>query len=170
MKLVKNTNESDLMETQLAVWITLFSFLVMLLGFTCWGYLYLTPLSTDLTAIFMVTLLGSIFIGVTIFLFSTGNYLYFRFHILELPTHWLYQGIFRSLMQFYYIVSYLIIFLSSKRFYSYSRLEFFIIFFFFALPAIIGYPFARWQKIRNWFEKLAANYAKRKDDSIMDIE
>jgi hypothetical protein len=170
MKLVKKTNESDSKETQLAVWITLFSFLVMFFGFTCWVYLYFAPLSTDLVIIFIVTLLGSIFMGVTIFFFSTGTFLYFRFHVVDLPIHWLFQGIFRTLMQFYYIVSYLIIFLSSQRFYSYSRLEFFIIFLLFALPAIIGYPFGRWRKIRNWFVQLAANYAKRENDLIIDVE
>ncbi|MFX0171191.1 MAG: hypothetical protein ACFE9L_04665 [Candidatus Hodarchaeota archaeon] len=170
MELGKETNESDPPETQLAVWISLVSFLVMFFGFTCWGYLYFAPLSTDLATIFIVTLLGSTFTGVTIFFFSTGNYLYFRFQIVELPTHWLFQGIFRTVMQIYYIVSYLIIFLSSQRFYSYSRLEFFIIFILFALPVIIGYPFARWQKIRNWFEQLVTNYLKRNTDLIMDVE
>ncbi|MFX0205751.1 MAG: hypothetical protein ACFFDT_07160 [Candidatus Hodarchaeota archaeon] len=169
-ELLKRTNDSDPVETQVAIWISLISFLVIFLGVLCWSYLYLAPPFTDLAVIFIVTLLGSTFLGVTLFFYSTGSYLYFRVHLPELPIHWLFQPIFRTLIQIYYTAAYVIIFLSSQRFYSYLELEFFFMFFLFAFPAIISYPLARWHKIRNQFEQIATNYARQNNDLIIDDE
>lgn len=145
------------METQVAIRISFVSFLAMIPGFFCWVYIYLAPLRTNIANIFFVTLLGSIFLGLVIFFFSTGNFLYFQFHLAGLPIHWFYRGIFRTLIQFYNIVSYLIIFVSSQQIYPLLNPEFFIIFFFFIIPVIVSYPLARWQRIRSWFEQFASN-------------
>ncbi|MFX0185221.1 MAG: hypothetical protein ACFE95_19235 [Candidatus Hodarchaeota archaeon] len=170
-ELVRKTNESDPKEAQVAIRITLVSFLMMILGYICWGYIYFPgPLWINFAFYFFMTLAGSILLGLVIFSYSIGNYLYFHFHKQGQSIHWVYRGIFRTLFQIYNIASYLVIFSSSHQIYrrllGYGsepilNLEFYYIFFFFIIPAIISYPLARWQRIRRWLEQFASKDVKQ---------
>ncbi|MHA1978453.1 MAG: hypothetical protein ACW98F_04870 [Candidatus Hodarchaeales archaeon] len=134
------------------------SYGLMTAGITFWFLLFFsgTIYSNDNTL--MLSFIGSSLVGVTLFFYSIGTYYYYVLHNKHLPIHWFLQGLMRTIIQFYYFGSILLLFIVTQDLFPQIGSEFFILYLVLFLPIYIGYMLPRWEKIKlifraNFFEE-----------------
>jgi amino acid transporter len=157
LKKIKMMNKDEPDETRIAVQITIFGYLIMVIGIVCWFLIYFSWMSV--TNLFFLTLLGSCLFGIVIFFTSIGNFFYFKYHQSSFPRHWTFNAFSKTLTQFYSWGSLIMIFFSSQSLFLILNVEFIILFLFFCIPVFLSYPLFRQEKVRLWFENFIINRA-----------
>ncbi len=150
LRVLKMIRKNEPNETRIAVQITFLGYLFMAIGIICWFSIYLPWI--NITNLFLLTLLGSCLFGIVVFFTSIGNFFYFKYHQSSFPRHWVFNAFLKTLNQFYYWGSLIMIFFSSQSLFPALNVEFIAIFIFFCIPATLSYPLFRLERVRLWFE------------------
>ncbi|MHA2074224.1 MAG: hypothetical protein ACW97X_06375, partial [Candidatus Hodarchaeales archaeon] len=114
----------------------------------------------SLTNLTIIVFSGSILVGSSSFLISIGSYIYLNSPRRVFKLHWVYNGVFRTFIQLYSWYSFVIIFFAARRFSTGLTFEFLSSFLILSIPAILGYPLARWSRMRSLLEDLLSDPEK----------
>lgn len=150
LRVLKKIKQNEPDETRIAVQITYLGYLFMAIGVVCWFFIYFSWMNSP--NLFFLTVLGSCLLGIVIFFTSIGNFFYFKYHQSHFKRHWVFNAFLKTLTQFYYWGSLIMIFISSQSLFSILNIEFIILFVFFCIPATLSYPLFRLERVRLWFE------------------
>jgi len=124
------------------------SYGLMTAGITFWFLLFTSGTIYSKETALLLSLIGSILVGVTMFFYSIGTYFYFILHNKHLPIHWFLKGLMRTIIQFYYFGSILLLFIITQFFFPQIGSEFIVLYLVLFLPIYIGYMLPRWDKIK----------------------
>jgi len=164
-EVLQKMNQSEPEKVVIAVVILNFGFFNMVVGLFIW-FIIFNPLITHTTeSTLLLTLLGSSLVGVTTFCYFLGSYHYFRYHIKHLPVRWQFQGIMRTLIQFYYWGSILILFAISQFLSPRLSTNYLLLLIIVSIPAHTGLFIARWNIVKELLEK----YTEKKFGKPTDI-
>ncbi len=125
------------------------SYGLMSAGIIFWTLLFLSGTIYLKENTLLLGIASSILAGVTMFFYSTGTYYYYLLHNKHLPIHWFLQGFMRTIIQFYYFGSILILFVVSQIIFPQIGSDFIILYLLLFLPIYIGYMLPRWKRVKN---------------------
>ena len=139
-------------QIQRAIGFVGFSYGLMAAGITFWFLLFISGTIYSRDDTLVLSIIGSTLVGVTLFFYSIGTYYYYILHNKHLPIHWFLQGFMRTIIQFYYFGSILLLFIITQ--YVSPRIggEFLFLYLLLFLPIYVGYMLPRWEKIKNLFQ------------------
>ena len=139
-------------QIQRAIGFVGFSYGLMAAGITFWFLLFISGTIYSRDDTLVLSIIGSTLVGVTLFFYSIGTYYYYILHNKHLPIHWFLQGFMRTIIQFYYFGSILLLFIITQ--YASPRIggEFLFLYLLLFLPIYVGYMLPRWEKIKNLFQ------------------
>ncbi len=124
---------------------------LMIAGIIFWSLLFSSGMIYARKISMLSGFAGSCLVGVTLFLYSLGSYYYFIFHNKHLPIHWFVQGVMRTIVQFYYLGSVVLLFLITQLYHPQINIDFLLLYLLLFLPIYIGYMLPRSEKIKNVF-------------------
>ena len=139
-------------QIQRAIGFVGFSYGLMAAGITFWFLLFISGTIYSRDDTLVLSIIGSTLVGVTLFFYSIGTYYYYILHNKHLPIHWFLQGFMRTIIQFYYFGSILLLFIITQ--YASPRIggEFLFLYLLLFFPIYVGYMLPRWEKIKNLFQ------------------
>ncbi len=157
---IEKISAKEPVKIQMALGFVGFSYGLMTAGIAFWFLFFSSGMIFSKENIILLSLAGSSLVGVTIFFYSIGAYYYFILHNKHLPIHWFLQGLMRTIIQFYYFGSIILLFILTQYIFPQIGSEFLFLYLLFFLPIYIGYMLPRWGKIKNlieinFFEKLS---------------
>ena len=138
----------------------------MIVGLFLWFLIFNPKLTYSTTIFLLLGVLGSSFVGLTTFSYSLGSNFYFTHHVKHLPRLWQSNGILRTLIQFYFWGSVLLLFLIAEFLAPRLNLDYFIMLILISIPAYSGSFLARRKKIRNILEEFAEKKFQKYSDPI----
>jgi len=164
-EILQKINQSESEKVVIAVIMMNFGFLSMIIGLFIW-FLIFNPLITHTTENFLLfTILGSSFVGVTTFCYSLGSYHYFRYHVKHLSVKWQFQGIMRTLLQFYYWGSILFLFVIAQFLSPRLEINYMFLLIIVSIPAHTGLFIARLNVAKEFLDK----YSEKKFGKPNDL-
>lgn len=146
----KLENSEDSKIVQAGTRLISISIFVMIYGGFIW-FIILTPgliISTK-TVTTLFILFSSSIVGIALFCYSFGIYLFNKYHIKGVSVSWQFKGIMRTLIQCYYWGSIFILLIAAQYLYPESTYFTWLIF---SIPGHIGYFSIRSRLIRNKIE------------------
>ena len=122
----------------------------MIYGGFIWFILF-TPglITTTKTLTILLILFSSSIMGITLFCYSFGIYLFRKHHIKGVSVSWQFKGIMRTLIQCYYWGSIFILFIAAQYLYPKSTIFNWILF---SIPSYVGYFLIRSKLVRDKLE------------------
>ncbi len=164
-EILQKINETEPEKVVIAVIMMNIGFINMIGGLFIW-FLIFNPLITHTTEyILLLTILGSSFVGITTFCYSLGSYHYFRFHVKHLSVKWQFQGIMRTLLQFYYWGSILVLFVIAQFLSPRLEINYLFLLIIVSIPAHTGLFIAR----LNFAKELLEKYSEKKFGRPTDL-
>ena len=132
-------------QIQRAIGFVGFSYGLMAAGITFWFLLFISGTIYSRDDTLVLSIIGST-------LLHPLHLLTARLHNKHLPIHWFLQGFMRTIIQFYYFGSILLLFIITQ--YVSPRIggEFLFLYLLLFLPIYVGYMLPRWEKIKNLFQ------------------
>ncbi len=148
-EVLEKISAQEPVQIQKAIGLVGLSYGLMAAGITFWFLLFTSGRIYSRENALLLSIASSSLVGVTLFFYSIGTYFYFILHNKHLPIHWFLKGLMRTIIQFYYFGSILLLFIITQYFFPQIGSEFIILYLALFLPIYIGYMLPRWGRIKN---------------------